>query len=105
MNVLSLILSRSYYYCFCEKFEGPHLEFSGLRKWTLCCIPIIFNDFEKILDYNANNYVFLKTYHAHLFPYLIEIFDVNKGAIDCFFKDNFVYLERDWSSGQKWSVT
>ena len=32
MNVLSLILSRSYYYCFCEKFEGPHLEFSGLRK-------------------------------------------------------------------------
>ena len=22
MNALSLILSRSYYYCFCEKFEG-----------------------------------------------------------------------------------
>ena len=85
INLLNLILTQEYFYCFWEKFKGLNLEFGGPKKYTLCRIPIIFNDIEKKLDYNTNNYEFLKCYHAKLLPYLVEIFDVIKESIDCFF--------------------
>lgn len=36
---------------------------------------------------------------------MIEIFDENKEAVDCSFKDDFVFWGRDWNSEEKWSVT
>ena len=45
LNVLNLIWYNEYC-CFCEKFEGPDLEFPK-RKCSLCRIPLIFCNFEK----------------------------------------------------------
>ena len=75
----------------------------------MCRIPIIFNDIEKKLDYNTNNYEFLKCYHAKLLPYLVEIFDVNKESIDIFFWEMILLIwgnigECHLNRGEKWLV-
>ena len=72
MNVLNLISFKGYYYCFCEKFE----------KCTFCRIPKIFENFEKKLDYNMD---------YKLVPYLVEIFDMDKNAIECFSNNEHTY--------------
>ena len=76
MNVLNLISFKGYYYCFCEKFE----------KCTFCRIPKIFENFEKKLDYNMD---------YKLVPYLVEIFDMDKNAIECFSNNEHTYSCRE----------
>ena len=95
MNVLNLILFKGYYYCFCEKFE------KNKEKCTLYWIPIIFENFRKKLDYNMENPIFLKAYHAKLVPYLVEISDMNKSAIKCFWNNEHNYSGWDWNTGKK----
>ena len=100
MNVLNLILFKGYYYCFCENFEKKNNK----EKRSLCRIPTIFENFEKKLDYNMENPVFLKAYHAKLVPYLVQILDMDKSAIECFLNDEHAYSGRDWNTEIKWSV-
>ena len=35
----------------------------------------------------------------------MECFTIDKQLIDCFLSDEFCYSGRDWSSGQRWSIT
>ena len=58
-------------------------------------MPEIFSDSEKKLDYNTDNPVFLKAYHAELVPPLVKIFDTDKTALGCFLNDGNVYSGRD----------
>ena len=74
--VLNLILSKGYFYYFCEEFKGHSTQFNGSQQCTLFCILLIFNDFDKKIDFNQHNPLFLKSYHSKLFQYLIEIFYV-----------------------------
>ena len=50
------------------------------------------------------NPVFLKAYHAKLVPYLVQILDMDKSAIECFLNDEHAYSDRDWNTEIKWSV-
>ena len=60
LEVINLILSRGYFYCFCEEFKGHSTEFNGPQQCTLCFIFLIFNNFEKKKkkDFNQHNWLF-----------------------------------------------
>ena len=51
---------------------------------ALCKIPAIFEEFEKDFDIFQYGFYYLKNYHAQLVPFLIQIFDVDKTAYECF---------------------
>ena len=82
-NVLNLIWYDGYYYCFYKKFEGLDLEFSKGR-CTLCRFPFIFYHFEKKLDVNSENYLYLRAYHQKLLPFLFECYNVDPTSIEYF---------------------
>ena len=65
---------------------------------------MILNDFEKKLDYNQNNLLFLKSYYSKLLLYLKGIFTVKKNSIQIFLNDEFEYSGRDWYNRETWSV-
>ena len=65
---------------------------------------MILNDFEKKLDYNQNNLLFLKSYYSKLLLYLKGIFTVKKNSIQFFLNDEFEYSGRDWYNRETWSV-
>ena len=104
MNVLSLITYNGYFYCQCDKYEGPSTEWGGHNKCIFCRIPYDFKDFKKSLDLNQWNIDFLKSCHKELCPYLMEICLVNLSDCECFLNADYEYNGCDWSTGGKWSV-
>ena len=89
MNTLNLVLFKGQYYCFCKKFEKikKSVPFTGNL--------VNFEDFEKKLYYNMDNFVLLKAYHAKLVPYLVKIFDTDETAIECFLNVEHIYSGPD----------
>ena len=70
-NLLHLIVSSGYWYCYCSKCK-------------LCTIPTIFFNFEQDIDKNMFNLGFLKFYHSKLCYELRQLFDEDQSTIECF---------------------
>ena len=76
-------------FCYCEYYEEPK-DFNGSKNCcSICKVPIIFNNFEKDLDFNEFNEEFLCLYHLKLLPNLIEIFSLKKSSLECFLFQEF----------------
>ena len=60
LNVLNLIISRTYYYCYCKKIN---------KKCAFCKIKVDFGGFQKKVTYNQDNEHFLKASRKKLLPY------------------------------------
>ena len=104
MNVLNLITCNGYFYCQCDKYEGPSPEWVGHDKCIFCRMLYDFTDFEKLLDVNQWNIDFLKSYHKELYPYLMEMFLVTQNDWECFLNADYEYIGCDWSTKEKYSV-
>ena len=52
MNVLSLLTYNSYYYCECEKFEGPSAEWEGPQN-------VLFAGYHMILPTLKNYWTYI----------------------------------------------
>ena len=86
------------------KYEGPKFVTGSKEQCAICTVPIDYSDFEEILDKNEFSDEFLRNYHAKLVHYLMEVFCLNKPAIECFLIDEFYYSGRDWNTGERWSI-
>ena len=75
------------------------------KNCEICKIPLIFGNFEKDLEKNWFDDVFLWKYHSQLFFHLYQIFNVDKSALYYFLDDEFHYQGRDWRRGKTWSVS
>ena len=91
LNILNLILSRSYYYCHYKKIN---------ENWAFCEIQTVFVGFEKTIYENRFDKKNLVVFHQRLLPLLMRIFEVDKTVVDCFLHDEYVYTERDWYTGE-----
>ena len=38
-------------------------------------------------------------------PFLIEIFDLDETACECFMNDEYTYSGKNWNDGTKWLVS
>lgn len=38
-------------------------------------------------------------------PFLVEIFDLDKTACECFMNDEYTYSGKNWNDGTKWLVS
>ena len=104
MNILSLICYNTFY-CFCEKYLCAEFEYNrGKQCCVLCCIPVQFYNFEKMLDKNQYNEKFSKKCLDDLSPFLIECYNVDKRSIECFIFGKFQDIFCNNYTGQKLSV-
>ena len=101
MNILSFICyNESSYYCFCQK--TVEFQYNWEKECCpLCCIPVEFQNFEELLDWNQFNEEFSKKYMDSLLPYLVEFCKVDKRSIKCFIFREFAYSFCDNYAGQK----
>ena len=76
LNILHLIVSNGYWYCYCNK--------ENENKCKLCTIPTILFDFEQDID-------FLKFYYSRLCHELRQLFDEDQSAIECFFHQEYQF--------------
>ena len=91
VNVLNLIFSGAYYYCYCKKIN---------KTCAFYKIKVDFGGFEEKVNNNQDNKQFLKASCKKLLPYLLQIFVEDKTAVDCFSDDEYTYNARDWCTGQ-----
>ena len=100
---MPLFIHNCCHYCYCEKFGKKKRP--SEKNCEICKIPLIFDNFEKDLEKNWFDDVFLWEYHSQLFFHLHQIFNVDKSALYCFLDDEFHYQGRDWRIGKTWSVS
>ena len=103
LNVLNLIWYNGY----CCFVKNSRAQTSNFLKENVLYVEYhwSFVILKKKLDLNWKNYLFLKSYHQKLLPYLIECYEIDPRSINYFSFDDFCYLGRDWLTGQKWLIT
>ena len=70
-----------------------------------CCIKIYFNGFEKILRKNRYDRKNLVSCHEQLMPPLMRVLQEDQTAVECFFKLQYIFVERDWYSGEPRAIS
>ena len=73
---------------------------SSAKNCAICKIPLICCNYEKDLNKNMFNEVFLWDYHKRLIFHLQEIFETDKTALCCFLDAEYHYWGRDWRTGE-----
>ena len=70
----------------------------------MCATPIIFSNFEKDVEKNMFNVIFLFSYYSKVCFELMQLFDEDKSCINCFLHQEYTFGGRDWTTGETWHV-
>ena len=76
INILHHIQSSGRWHCYCDKKKQG--------KCKMCARPLIFSNFEKDIDRNMFDVVFLESCYSRLCHEPMEFYDKDKSSIDCF---------------------
>ena len=97
-NTLNLILNDGENCCYCKKFREK--RWPTEKNCEMCKIPVIFQDFEKVLTANMFNNVFLWKNHSQLLFHLYQILKQKKVRFDVLLVKNITTLGETVTRGE-----
>ena len=102
-NIIELLTSNAFWYCFCEKIPGCPDE-HRVRDWCLVCMLVNHKKMDTIyLDETKKYPVKLANFATEIYEQLKQIADYDRIIIELW-GSNFSYRGRDFGEGTQWEV-